>query len=366
MRLRKILIDARWYGLEQRGIGRYVKELIDGLVQYRDQFEIVLIVSQSNNSLTPSCFKKIVAKARWYSLAEQWEIPWIIEKVKPDLFHATHINVPLLMLVPYIITVHDLQLLKISDQRSTTLAKPIYYLKIFLAKLLIKRAIKNADKIIAVSKFTALEIISSVKIDEKKIQVIHEGVSFMPQSNYRPNLLLSLGINKPYFVYCGAAYPHKNLEKLIKAFIEFNTNNSRRWQLVLVGRSDYFYQRLQNQTKDPDVIFSGYLPDSDLSHVYRNCFCFVIASAYEGFGLTPLEAQSCGAPVLSARASSLPEVLAESALYFSPNDVSKISNAMSAITQNLELRQKLVRLGKINVTRFSWPVMVLSTIDLYR
>ncbi len=365
MKQRKILIDARWYGLEQRGIGRYVKEMIDGLVKYQNSFDIVLIVSKNNFDIVPKGFQKVIAKSRWYTLYEQIEIPRIIEKIKPDIFHATHINVPLLCSVPYIVTVHDLQLLRIADQRATTLPKPIFYIKTVLAKYIVSRAIKFADKIIAVSKFTADEITALVKHRHGHIYKILEGTTSMSLKNYRPNLLNSLKITKPFFIYCGAAYPHKNVELLIDAFVFFNQQNENRYQLVLVGKIDYFYQRIQNQTFNHDVIFTGFLPDNDLMYLYKQCLSFVIASVYEGFGLSPLEAQACGAPVLSARAGSLPEVLGDSALYFD-NKRDDMVLKMEEMVNNDDLRTDLINKGYKNNTRFSWQTMVDEIVELYK
>jgi glycosyltransferase involved in cell wall biosynthesis len=366
MKRRKILIDARWYGLEQRGIGRYAKELIDGLVTYQADFEIVLIVSQQNINLVPKVFKKVVAKSRWYTMREQWEIPWIIEKVKPDFFHAMHINVPLVCPVPYIVTVHDLQLLRIADQRATTLPPLLFKLKTMFAKFVVKHAILNATKIVAVSQFTADEIKAMVHGRLPAMEVIWEGTSALPQKNFRPNLLHSLNITKPYFVYCGAAYPHKNVELLIEAFNTFNNNHKNGYQLVLVGRTDYFYSRIQNSSKSANIIFAGYLPDSDVAFLYKQSLAFVIASNYEGFGLSPLEAQNCGAPVIAAKAGSLPEVLMDSVLYFEKDSANSLVVKLEQLALNEELRQQLIAKGNANHKIFSWSVMAKKISDMYR
>lgn len=365
MKRLKILIDARWYGLEQRGIGRYTKELIDGLVAYQSKFDFTLIVSKQNINLVPISFKKVVAKSRWYTLAEQLEIPYIIYKVKPDYFHAVHINVPFFCHVPYILTVHDLQLLNIANQRATTLPPPLFKIKTFFARFLVKHALNQATKIIAVSHFTASEIIKVNLNLKPNIKVIWEGVTNLPAKNFRPNLLKSLKINKKYFVYCGSAYPHKNLELLIASFTDFNISAGNKFQLVLIGRNDYFYSRLQNDYNYNDVIYAGYLPDSEVAFLYKNSFAFVITSNYEGFGLSPLEAQLCGTPVLSANAGSLPEVLSDSCLSFTANDRQAIIDAFNKISSNEDLRLDLINRGRNNVQKFSWSKMVSEVIDLY-
>ena len=366
MKRRKILIDARWYGLEQRGIGRYAKEMIDGLVAHQTEFEFVLIVSAKNFHLVPNNFRKVIAKSNWYTFFEQVEIPWIIEKEKPDYFHALHINVPIICQVPYILTVHDLQLLRIPDQRATTLPKPLFKLKTLLAKFIVKHAIKNAEKIIAVSMFTAEEIKVLVKGKLPPIEMVWEGTSIMPQKNYRPNLLNTLNISKKYFIYCGAAYPHKNVELLIEAFNEFNNSVQQNYQLVLVGRTDYFYSRIQNITSSKDVVFTGYLTDSDVAFLYSQCYAFVIASNYEGFGLSALEAQMCNAPVIAAKAGSLPEVLLDSALYFKADSLIDLVTKFKYFTEDDSIRNELIVKGKNNYKRFSWATMTASICKIYR
>jgi glycosyltransferase involved in cell wall biosynthesis len=173
---------------------------------------------------------------------------------------------------------------------------------------------------------------------------------------------------KPYLLYVGNAYPHKNLEKLIPAF-ESLRNTYPDLNLILVGGEDYFYSRLKRFVKEKGVkkiFFTGFVEDVDLKTIYREAECLVFPSLYEGFGLPPLEALACGCPVVSSNKTSMPEVLGEAAEYFSPEEPEFIKKAIKKVLDNKKLRKEILNKGKERIKKFNWQETGRKTLQVYK
>jgi glycosyltransferase involved in cell wall biosynthesis len=361
----KIGLDARLYGTKYRGLGRYVKKLVDGLAQTDQQNNYTVFLTEDNfddfKTLNPN-FKKVLLPARWYSFKEQWQAPKIIAKENLDLMHFPHFNVPYFYSGRFIITLHDLIINHFPNSRATTLPKWLYRFKLWGYKLLLKRTISRAEKIIVPSQFVKEDVVKHYPVAAAKVKVIYEGY-FLDEDQQTADIA-RFKISRPFLLYVGSAYPHKNLEKLIVVFKQLN--RQKEYQLVLVGRHDYFYRRLQKEAgDDEDIIFTGYLADSELAALYQQARLYVFPSSYEGFGLPPLEAMAHGLPVASAASSCLPEVLGEAAIYFDPNNEKEMLAAIKNVLTDEKLRAKLIMLGQKNIARFSWETMVKETQELY-
>ena len=357
----KIGIDARLYGLKNRGLGRYVKNLIDRLPQDQNEYVVFLLPENFNDFQNKSNnIKRVLLPAKWYSLKEQWLVNKIAKKEKVSLMHFTHLNVPYFYSGRFIVTIHDLTINRFPDYRATTLPYPLYAAKLWAYKKIIKHALNKAEKIICPSESVKQDIIGFYQVKQDKIKIIYEGVNFKKKEATS----VPKQITKPYLLYVGAAYPHKNLEFLITGFGLFNQNNN--YELVLVGRQDFFYQRLaQESANKKNTIFLGEVSDETLASLYQNCLFFVFPSLNEGFGLPPLEAQNCGAAVLSANSSCLPEILGNSVLYFNPTNIKDLVEKMKSLNKNQDLKNSLIALGNENYQRFNWDKMLKETTKLY-
>jgi glycosyltransferase involved in cell wall biosynthesis len=140
-------------------------------------------------------------------------------------------------------------------------------------------------------------------------------------------------------------------------------------QLVLVGKEDYFYQRLKQTVRamglEQDVLFPGYVPDKDLGCFYRNAVAYIFPSLYEGFGLPPLEAMQHGCPVLSSDRASMPEVLGDAAGYFDPNDTESIETGIWKILDEPGYSKDLTKRGYMQATQYSWQQCARETKAIY-
>lgn len=383
----RIGIDARFYGPLGKGLGRYVQEVVDNLIQINDakggEFEYIIFLSKSNfnefNSQSIFVKKELVNLA-WYSWREQIFFPGIIRRAKIDLMHFPHFNVPIFSRTAFVVTIHDLILTRFPSRRASMLPATLYWLKQFAYRLVIKTALRRARKIITVSNFTKKDIIDQFKIAADKIIVTYEGIAKLGQSSVltseleNPEILLKkYQIEKPFILYVGNAYPHKNLEALLPVFQELN-HDYKNLSLVMVGKEDYFYQRLKNQAKDINVslaqakdlfIFPGFVPDQDLSLFYQNALFYIFPSLYEGFGLPPLEAMSFSCPVLSSDQASLPEIISNAALFFNPYNSTDIFEKIKLMIGDEKLRLDLIARGHERIKIFSWQDCADNTRRIY-
>lgn len=365
----KIGIDARMYGTEQGGLGRYVQQLILELENLNVPAEILIFLRKNNwDGYKPrsSNFKKVLADVPWYGFAEQTSLPLILQKNPVDLMHFPHWNVPLFYNKPFVVTIHDLLLLDHPTREASTLGIFSYELKQLGFKATLKHAAKNAKSIITVSNYSKKEIVNKLSISDKKIFVTYPAPS-LERSNSR-EVLTKFGINQPYAYYLGVAYPHKNLDRLLKAWEIFLISNPHT-QLVLSGKKNFFYGRLIEKNKklfnEKKVIFTDYISDKESSELISNSKVFVFPSLYEGFGIPPVEAMNLGVPVAASNVTSIPEILEGAALFFNPEDPEEIARALDTLFSNEEMRSELINLGKSVAKKYNWKTLAKSTWEIY-
>ncbi len=363
--MKKIGIDARMYGAElNRGIGRYIEKLLDYLVQLDCDNEYFIFLRRNNFDLfNPPVenFTKVLLDIPWYSVAEQVKLPLLLRQYNLDLMHFPHFNAPIFYAGKYIVTIHDLIMTHFPSSRATTGNVFVYKQKVKIARWLVKQAARSAQAIITPTFYIKNEVASKLSVPSDKIIPIYEGVDKLSE---QASDLSNWPITKPFFLYVGSAYPHKNLEMLIQAFQKFN--RKKNFQLVLVGRFDFFYQRLMDVIgNDSDIIIRP-ASNAELVSLYRRAELFVFPSLAEGFGLPPLEAMSQGCPVVASRASCLPEVLGKAALYFDPLSCDSLIISWQKIIEDKSLRDKLVRLGYARAEQFQWDKMAKQTLSLYQ
>lgn len=371
-------IDARMLGPEQGGIGRYIQQLIKRFntetQQHLSSFNFVVFLRKTNWNLVSESLniKKVLADIPWYGWREQIELPKIINKEKIDLMHFPHWNLPLFYNKPFVVTIHDLLLLHYPTRQASTLGPLAYFFKNFAYRFALKHAIKKSRHIITPSEFTKNDIIKTFNVPKEKISAIHLAPMDRPDSELRTpdaekDILFKYDITKPYVLYVGVAYPHKNLEGLIAAWKIFCAEHGNAYQLVLVGKKNYFYNRLKLKTGQSDsIIFTNYVSDYELPALYQNASLYIFPSFYEGFGLPPLEAMQYGVPVASSNAGSMPEVLKSAALYFDPKNKGEMASAIWQGLINEDLRQILKKSSAQLIHNFSWEYTAKATSAVYK
>ncbi|MFA6391927.1 MAG: glycosyltransferase family 1 protein [Patescibacteria group bacterium] len=369
----RIGIDARFYGPTRTGPGRYTQKLVDYLQDIDDNNEYVVFLRKDNwDEFQPknSRFKKVLADYRWYSLAEQLKMPGKIKKEKVDLMHFPHFNIPILYRGKFVVTIHDLIITHFPTRRATKLGPILYKAKQTGYKIVIWMAAKKAERIITVSQFSKQEIVKHFKVKDEKVVVTYEACDAPRQGEGDfSEIAQRHNITKPFLLYVGNTYPHKNLERLIIAFKKLREEEKIDVQLVLVGKRDYFSERLELSVKEygitDNVIFTGFISDAELPLFYRSAMLYVFPSSIEGFGLPPLEAMSYDLPVLSSNAPCMPEILGDAAKYFHPDEISDIVQVLKTVIQDKSLQESLRAKGREHIKQFSWIKMVEKTHSIY-
>lgn len=224
--------------------------------------------------------------------------------------------------------------------------------------------IKRATHIFTISESVSNEFLEFLKVSEDKVVNISSAVDeifkVLDVDDYDQSLLNDLSISKKFILYTGAMDQRKNLSTLLEAYALMAHPLRERFKIVLVGKYNEYYKNniitlAKNlDIKIDDVIFTGYIDDSELCQLYNQCFLFIFPSLHEGFGLPVLEAMACGAPTICSNSSSLPEVVGIEEAMFDPKSPEKLSELMTKALTNDEFRSLLKYNASERVKLFSW------------
>ncbi len=307
----RIGIDCR-FASTPSGLGRYTREVTSRLLQRDDGWEYVLLLPPGVHSWIPDHPVAPVQIVRLdiphYSLGEQTFLPDVLKSAGLDLFFVPHFNIPFFCPVPVVVTIHDLILHRYPNQA--------HAFKRWAYRTLMKRAITRAEKIIAVSQFTAAEVAHEYgAVAAHKTVVINEGVSdhFHPIAPEEAKFVLQrYGISRPYFLYVGNAKEHKNVPLLLESYRDSGRTDA---DLILITDG----KEADRLTLPPGVRVLTYVEEADLPSLYSSAVACVTASLYEGFGLPLFEAAACGCPVIGTRCGALPELAPIGSLIVDPS-----------------------------------------------
>ena len=234
--------------------------------------------------------------------------------------------------------------------------------------------LRGATKIIAISQQTKFDLVRLTGTPEAKIHVIYEAVDpvfyKIATSDHDADAQNTFGIDRPYFLFVGQIEWRKNVDTLLEAFLQLIESEGPRYQLVLVcanGESGFQKIRKKIAQKKAEKSVKAILcvDDEQLASLYRNALAFVFPSLYEGFGLPPLEAMLCKTAVIAARASCLPEILGENALYFDPRQPAELVQLMRKIADDSSIRTEFSARGFEWAKNFSWEKTARQTLDVY-
>lgn len=358
----KIAIDIS-QAIYGTGVSVYTKNLAASLIKNFPNDEFILFGGSLRRSKElASLVKKLKGTPRIYPFPPTfmdfiWNSLHIlpVEKLigeKVDIVHTSDWTEPPSKL-PKITTVHDLIPFKYPQTTTESIRNT--------HKKRLAWVMRESDKIIAVSQSTKEDLISILKIPEDKIVVIPEGVEerYCPQSiDIQEVIKKRYRINDDYLFTLSTLEPRKNQAMLIKAF-KIVRETYPKLQLIIGGRTGW--------GEIPEIVegvsMPGYIPDADLPGLYSGCLAFVLPSIYEGFGLSPLQAMACGAPVAVSNVSSLPEVVGDAGILFDPNSVESIAAGIIEAIQN---RSKLKDKSLAQAAKFTWGKTATETYRVYQ
>lgn len=232
-----------------------------------------------------------------------------------------------------------------------------YFQKYFYSSIL------KCDHIITGSHFTKREIIERVGVSPDKITVIYHGVD---HNVFYPRESITKSPQK-YILAVGSIEPRKNLKNLLSAYAMLDKEFKNEYHLTLVGASGWNNNDIVHEMKSLGqwVKYSGYVRDDELALLYSNASLFIYPSVYEGFGIPPLEAMACGAPVIASNASTLPEVCADAAYYVDPLDTKAIKEGILKVLRDEALQKALIAKGLVRAKEFSWEKSALEHQEVF-
>jgi len=305
---------------------------------------------------------KQIATSRYLSLRGGYQLSRLVRN-EPDIVHLPNHHFARFALFrqrPYIVTVHDLVRFYFPFDPEGLSERLALKLDIW--------SIRRANHIIATSENTRKDLMKYMKIPESNITVIYDGIDHDIFKPYDVKLRL---LDKPYILYVGSERPRKNLHSLYQALAILKRDFP---DLTLVkvgpaGRYDKYRKNSERQLSGlgitQDVAFIDYVSEYDLVSYYRSAELLAYPSFYEGFGLPPLEAMSCGCPVVTSNASSIPEVVGDAGLLVDPRSVTGLAQAISRVLTDRKLRDNMVRKGLEQSGRFSWDKTAQQTQQVY-
>ena len=366
----RIAIDAHSVGTKLAGNESYAVNLIEALAEIDGVNDYTLYVT------TAQAYDRF--HQRWPNFKVQTTLPHTpliripltlsaeLRKHPVDVLHV-QFTAPPFCPCPAVVSIHDLSfehLPETFNRRSRT-----------QLRLTVRHSARRAAKILTLSEHTRNDIIDTYGIDPNRITAIplaapaHFGPVTYEKELQR--VRQTYGIDGDYVLSVGSIQPRKNLVRLIKAYASLRgkQGGNNFPKLVLVGKRAWLYDEtlraLEETGIGDSVVMTGYVPEPDLPALYSGALCFVYPSFFEGFGLPPLEAMKCGAPVIVGNATSLPEVVGEAALKVDPFDVSAIAWAMDQLVKDAELRQELRDKGLARARLFDWKETARQTLAVY-
>ncbi|HYG82684.1 MAG TPA: glycosyltransferase family 1 protein [Pyrinomonadaceae bacterium] len=372
----RIGLDGIPLGEVKTGVGHYTFELANALARAApgDEFELVsphpYVAAHGgggeetlppNLRLTRAEVGRL-SRRRWWSVG----LPLYARRARFDLFHGTNYDVPLWGNCPAVVTVHDLSTLLHPETHKPHLVRR--------ARRRLPLMARRAAVIITPSESVRRETSEHLGVSPRKVLAVPEAArrSFRPvPAAEAAEARRRLRVEDEFVLFVGTIEPRKNLLTLARAFDEILGSTHLRPQLVIAGMEGWLTGELFSYLKGAGVVrervrFTGYVADEDLRALYSSCRAFVYPSLYEGFGLPPLEAMACGAPVITSRVPALVETVGDAARLVPPTDYRELARTIVRVLEDPGEREQLSSAGPRRAAQFSWEKTAQATLDVYR
>ncbi|MFO0773139.1 MAG: glycosyltransferase family 1 protein [Nitrospiraceae bacterium] len=358
------VVIAAWHVRDFNvGLGRYARELIEGLgrVDHSTQYTVLLPVGAEGFTPRPNIRFRTVRLP--FGKRRVWEqlVPWTGGVC--DLLHLPYDSCLAWPRSPVLVTIHDVKpLIFGTPTRRRNLHER-------LESWAVGDRWAKIDHVVTISQCSRRDILAHCPVQPDRVSVVYAGVDtarFTPYSGadsphaHRPQ--------RPYVLCVAGDDPAKNVETLVDAFAQLPPALREAHELVLVGdvqKRQVVRQRVAQHRLEAQVCWMGLVDDATLIGLYRGARVFAFPSRYEGFGLPPLEAMACGCPVVSSQASSLPEVVGDAGLMVDPSDVPALAQALTRVLTDDALREMLVARGAARVQEFTWDRAASEMAALY-
>jgi glycosyltransferase involved in cell wall biosynthesis len=367
----RIGLDGQPLVRPKTGVGHYTLELARALAALRPDDSLELIApdsipasiirdTQASPNLRVVSVKANVFMRRWSSIG----LPRYIRRARLDLFHGTNYQLPLMNAKRNVLTVHDLSVFTHPETHDVRFARR--------ARRRLPIMLRAASHVVTPTEAIKGELTARFNLDPLRITVTPEAPrnSFFQMKLEDTAAVRQLfGIEDDFILFVGTIEPRKNLPILLRAFERISRMRDRRLQLVLAGGGGWLTDDFDRLVRASDfrerIRLTGYLSDEELRALYSSCKVFVYPSLYEGFGLPPLEAMACGAPVVASRIAAHEETLKDKARLIEPMDEPALAKAIVELVEDEKARQSLVKEGLAHVANFSWRKTAELTSKVY-
>jgi glycosyltransferase involved in cell wall biosynthesis len=371
-----IVIDAR--RIRDFGIGTYIRSLVRALSAIDTTNRYTLVTGPEDVRALeglPENFGASIYARRDRSHLNNVLFPMYLRGLAPDLVHIPLNRVPLLMIQPYVVTVHDLTNLFVEWEDHSRL-------RLQLRRYRFIRGLTRASRVIAVSEATRKDVEQLAGVAPHRLRLVYNAPDpgfLAPDgpgaADERRRIMERYQIQYPFLLYAGNIRRHKNIPRLVEAFAVVREQLATHpvyhdLRLVIIGDTISQFpavrQSVIRSRVEQVVRFLGFVPFETLRCFYQSAAAFVFPSRYEGFGLPPLEAMACGAPVVTSNVSSLPEVVGDAAILVNPENVFDIVRGIRDALLDETLRASLICRGREQASRFSWSRTAHQVLEIYR
>ncbi len=297
----------------------------------------------------------------WWSTG----LPRYVRSNRIDLFHGTNYDVPPWRQCATVLTIHDLSLLIHPETHEKR--------RVSRSRLRLPLMARAANAVIVPTESVRGEVCEHLGLSGEKVFAVPEAARecFAPMELAATvDVRRRLGIGDDFLLTVGTIEPRKNLQTLVSAFEEIAGGHSQTTlQLVIAGSRGWLSEPLFDALKKSPIrnriVLTEYLNDEALRALYSSCRAFVYPSIYEGFGLPPLEAMACGAPVVTSRIPALEETTGGAAILVEPRNVQELAGAIARLLDSNDLRSTLFALGRSRAAEFTWERTARLTLDVY-
>ena len=299
-------------------------------------------------------------------LWEQFLLPGELRRRGVDVLHAPGYIAPLRARVPVVLTVYDLIALRFPGW-----CRPSNALHF---RLMLPRSVRRAALVIVPSAATRDDLVTMLGAPASKLRVVPLGVNrcfrVLADRGQARRVCERHGVRGPFVLYVGACEPKKNTDRLLDAFARLKARGVPGHEHLIVGSRGWRRGAAPRRAHELGIAAAvrtlGAVPEEDLVCLYNCADLFVFPSLYEGFGLPPLEAMACGAPVICSDAGALPEVTGDAATHVDPHDVAGLAAAMRATLGSDARRAAMIEKGLHRAGVFSWRRHAEAAEDIYR
>ena len=354
---------------DRGGVGRYVDELLPALLEegadlavavqahdlgyYRDLLPGVELLP------APPAIARSAVRFAW----EQTGLPGLVRRSRADVLHSPHYTMPLAARIPVVTTLHD----------ATFFTHPDVHLAVKrrFFRTWTRISLRRARRCVTPSAATRDELVRVAGARPERIDVAHLGVDtrrfHVPSDAERTAVRASVGISGRYVAFLGTLEPRKNAAALVRGWVQAVADTEDPPALVLAGGRGWDEEIERAAAEVParlELFRPGYLPLDLLAGLLGGAELVAYPSLGEGFGLPVLEAMACGAPVLTTRRLSLPEVGGDAVAYTEP-DPASIAAALRDLLADPARRHELGEAGRVRAALFDWRACARAHLASY-